>query len=181
MTNRESYDAVTRIIMDAGGEVVGRTKLQKIAVLLKMAGFDEGFSFGYHYYGPYSGDLAQAIEVAKARGAITEERREAGWGGKYSIFSADAPVDPVDNARSGLVKDAAKMNAIKLELAATAAYLSKYEGFDGSAGKNPWEEVRRRKPQKSSDGRLNEAAREYATLADKYEALPRLPEPQSVA
>src|ERR1700689_1317602 len=76
------------IVRDVGGQIVGRTKLQKVAFLLELAGFGEGFEFEYRHYGPYSEELATAIQFAEAFGLVTQEERTASWGGTYSIYTA---------------------------------------------------------------------------------------------
>jgi hypothetical protein len=40
------------IVRDAGGHIVGRTRLQKIAFMLEPAGLGGGFPFRYKHYGP---------------------------------------------------------------------------------------------------------------------------------
>ena len=52
------------IVRDAGGRLVGRTRLQKVAYLTQLAGFAGDFPFEYRHYGPYSEDLAEAMEIA---------------------------------------------------------------------------------------------------------------------
>jgi uncharacterized protein YwgA len=48
------------LVRDAGGRIVGRTRLQKVAYLLTVTGLEEGFAFAYKHYGPYSEELATA-------------------------------------------------------------------------------------------------------------------------
>lgn len=168
MATRDPHTVATRILQDAGGQLVGRTRLQKVAYLMQLAGFDDDLDFEYRHYGPFSEDLARGVEIATAFGEVTEVERQATWGGKYSIFSLKGCAEPADGLRSAFAQAAKKINAIELELAATAAFL-----FVAEQTKNPWEETRRRKPQKAKDGRL-ERAREA------YEALRALSTPQSL-
>ena len=56
---------VAAIVRDAGGRIVGRTRLQKVAYLLSIAGLEEGLPFTYKHYGPYSEDLASAARDAR--------------------------------------------------------------------------------------------------------------------
>jgi hypothetical protein len=58
-----------------------------------------------------------------------------------------------------LVRVAAKADAIELELAATALFLSE------QGEENPWEETARRKPDKAGEGRLEKAKALYAQLS----------------
>jgi uncharacterized protein len=49
---RDSQKAAD-IIADAGGKVIGRTRLQKLAYLLELADLGEGFQFQYRHYGAF--------------------------------------------------------------------------------------------------------------------------------
>ncbi len=72
MNNAEKAAAV---IQDAGGRVIGRTKLQKITYLLCAAGLEDGFDFEYRHYGPYSENLSDAIAEARLGGLVSEDER----------------------------------------------------------------------------------------------------------
>jgi uncharacterized protein YwgA len=87
------WEKAAGIVRDSGGRIVGRTRLQKIAYLMELAGLGGGFQFEYRHYGPYSEDLAEAIEVAEAFHLVTEEERRADWGGKYSIYTITSQVE----------------------------------------------------------------------------------------
>ena len=100
MPGLEPHLAAARLVRDAGGELVGRTRLQKIAFLMQLAGFGDDFSFEYHHYGPYSEDLAQAMEIAVALGPVKEEERVADWGGRYSIYTAATSADRVPESQT---------------------------------------------------------------------------------
>tara|TARA_R110002033_G_scaffold18959_14_gene49343 strand:+ start:869 stop:1381 length:513 start_codon:yes stop_codon:yes gene_type:complete len=147
---------LAELIEIAGGQVVGRTRLQKIAYLLELTGLGNGLSYQYKHYGPFSQDLASASELATMFGKITEEKKPTNWGGHYSVFSVDGSKTG-DDIKSQIVSLARDANPVDLELAATAAYLSD-TGFD-----EPWEETSRRKPEKSS--RIESAKILYSKLA----------------
>src|SRR5688572_980151 len=85
---RSEAQKVKEIIRDAGGEVIGRTRLQKIAYVLFAAGLENSFLFSYKHYGPFSEDLATAAREAGLLGLITEKEQVANWGGSYSVFRA---------------------------------------------------------------------------------------------
>jgi hypothetical protein len=147
------------VVRDAGGRIVGRTRLQKTAYLLEEAGLGEGFSFGYKHYGPYSEELAEATRLAALFGLVNETEQPASWGGRYSIYETDAAPDPgIAAARRALAQEAARAGAVELELAATALFLAR----EGVA--NAWAETARRKPDKAADGRLDAAQAIYARL-----------------
>lgn len=172
MPRKHDTEKVADIVRDAGGRVVGRTRLQKIGYLLELAGLGEGFSFEYRHYGPFSEELASAARDANALGLISEEEHRATWGGFYSIFTVPYAARPEDvyPSRLQLVREAAAASAIELELAATAAFLAD----EGS--RDPWGDTRKFKPEKAEGGRLENAKALYSRLQqiDTPKPLPRI-------
>jgi uncharacterized protein YwgA len=147
------------IVRDAGGQIVGRTKLQKIAFFLEAAGVGAGFPFRYKHFGPYSEQLAAAAQHAAALRLISEEECIANWGGHYSIYSTQLPFEPSSHpARAQLAHELVEADAVELELAATAAFLAR-EGISDA-----WAETARRKPEKAEEGRLERAQQLYQRL-----------------
>lgn len=143
---------VAAIVADAGGRVVGRTRLQKIAYLLTVTGLESGFAFSYKHYGPYSEDLATAARMGSLFGELNEAEQATSWGGSYSIYTATAPAGAeVDERRRQFARAAANADAIELELAATAVLLASESYGD------PWAETARRKPEKAEGGRIDRA------------------------
>jgi hypothetical protein len=124
------------------------------------------FEFEYRHYGPFSEDLASAMEIASGLGLIEEEERRADWGGKYSIYrdpDRTAPSPPNDD-RSKFVSAAAQIGAIELELAATAAFLYSEEAIGRTQAGDPWEVTAALKPEKAGNGRLERAKAAYRNL-----------------
>jgi hypothetical protein len=147
------------IVRDAGGRIVGRTKLQKIGFFLEVAGLGGGFPFQYKHYGPYSEQLAFGAQHAAALRLISENETLSGWGGTYSTFISNVPQDArIDSARTRLARELVSADPIELELAATALFLRR----DGFA--DPWTETERRKPEKASGGRLQRAKQLYESV-----------------
>ncbi|MGE3874389.1 MAG: hypothetical protein AB7F74_15690 [Parvibaculaceae bacterium] len=166
---RSDFEKAANIIRDCGGRVVGRTRLQKIAYLLELAGVGEGFHFEYRHYGPYSEDLTSATQLGELFETLQTEERRASWGGAYSVYTANRTDDEVSiPARKSLARIAVDADPIELELAATAAFLQS-EGVQSA-----WEETKRRKPEKASSGRIARAKELYAKLQD-IETPRRLP------
>lgn len=158
----ELHIVAARLINEAGGELIGRTRLQKVACLAKLAGLLDSFPFEYRHYGPFSDSLADAIDLAASLRIVKEEGRRAEWGGWYSIYRATDQTPPATDAlRSQFVTEAAKIGAIQLELAATAAFLNVEEGLNEAQA---WAETARRKPEKAQDGRLEAAKTAYRHL-----------------
>jgi uncharacterized protein YwgA len=175
MTNHGSpqmqpdYQKAANVVHDSGGRVVGRTRLQKVAYLLELAGLGEGFQFQYRHFGPYSDSLTEAVKLADLLGLISEEERPTNWGGTYSIFEfTGKPHEPANELRCRLAKLAVDSDPIELELAATAAFL-RAEGES-----DPWTETRSRKPDKAQQDRLEKAKQLYLRLRQASDN--RLPE-----
>jgi uncharacterized protein len=147
------------IVRDAGGRIVGRTRLQKIAYLLSVVGLEEGFPFVYKHYGPYSEELASAAREADLLGLLTESEQAASWGGMYSTYSVAGQPEGNIPARVRLAAETVEADAIELELAATAVFLAN-EGYS-----DPWAETARRKPEKADNGRIDRAKELYRKLS----------------
>lgn len=155
---------VADILRAAGGRLVSRIRLQKIAYLLDQLGAESGFGYSYHHYGPYSRDLDSAILDAEAFGLMEEQygHRKTD-GARYSVFvgqSADQGYTCLkDEHLQGITKRLASQNVTVLELAATAHWLAEVEKVDD------WKaEIRRRKGSKTDNGRLEEATKLLASV-----------------
>ena len=167
-TEKRDRQKAAEIVRDAGGKIVGRTRLQKIAYLLQLAGFGDDFAFEYRHYGPYSEDLANAIRVADVFGLVMETEQVANWGGLYSIFTSTEQAGAREiGPRATFAELASQIDSVELELAATAAFLSAAEGVP-----DPWEETARRKPEKVRDGRIDKAKDAYRRLLALKTAKP---------
>lgn len=157
MIEREEH--VAAIVDAAGGRLVSRVRLQKIAYLLDQLGMESGFNYQYYHYGPYSRDLDNAILDAEAFGYIEEEfERRQSDGARYSVFnSKKVPQSDVfghldaSKARH-IIRRLADSNVTVLELAATAHWLAAEEKVPD------WrEEIVRRKGSKTENNRLDKA------------------------
>lgn len=150
---------IADIVEAAGGRLVSRIRLQKIAYLLDQLGAQSGFDYTYHHYGPYSSDVDSALLDAEAFNLVKEKfgYRQSD-GARYSIFEiveggAGHKFGYLhDEKLRGLVTQLASANITVLELAATAHWLVFHEKVAD------WEtEIRRRKGSKTDDGRLEKA------------------------
>ena len=159
MAGLNEAQRAAEIVRDAGGQIVGRTRLQKIAYILEATGLGAGFLFRYKHYGPYSEQLADAAQTARIVGMLSEQETPATWGGLYSTYHSMLPQDiHVNDARRRLALELVNVDAVELELAATALFLA-YEHFQ-----DPWGETARRKPDKADGGRLQHARQLYQRL-----------------
>lgn len=151
---------VVDVVAAAGGRLVSRIRLQKIAYLLDKLGAQSGFVFSYHHYGPYSRDLDNAVLDAEVFDKITEtfERRKSD-GARYSVFEIKSQASHVysflkDQQLRQRVRELAAVNVTILELAATAHWLAIEERVPD------WKaEVIKRKGAKTSGNRLDEATK----------------------
>jgi hypothetical protein len=169
MTNiRNEAHRAFKLVADAGGEIVGRTRIQKIGFFLEALGEGDGFSFGYKHYGPFSEDLSLGLKYARIFGTVIEVERPTEWGGFYSVYSAngDAPGAPSE-LRSQAIHLGKEADPVDLELAATAAFLALRGEPD------PWRETARRKPDKATSSRLKSAKALYSRFRSLAEE--RLP------
>lgn len=166
MADYDLHRKAAAIVRDAGGHLVGRTRLQKVTYLAQLAGFAAEFSFEYHHYGPFSEDLAEAMQIASGLRLVQEEERPTTWGGWYSIYTCPDPLPdlPPQSGRAAFLADATKVSPLELELAATAAYLYAEEGIGRTKPGDPWAETARLKPDKAADGRLDRAKAGYRRL-----------------
>lgn len=155
----EREDIVLAVIAAAGGELTGKVRLQKAVYLLDQLGLRSGFEYEYHHYGPFSRDLVNATEDAKAFKMVKEEQgQRSGDLANFSIFKLSPGGKPKseafgelgpDRARE-LMKSLSTRDATVLELAATIHWLWKYEH------REMWRaEIVRRKGQKTQHGRLD--------------------------
>ena len=148
------------VVRAASGKVAGRIRMQKLVFLLDKLGLESKFEYTYHHYGPYSSDLADALDFAKAFGLLSEiiETRKSD-GANYSIYSQKLEMkiypksDFLNDYKIKLaIEEINKSSSTVLELAATAYWLKHDEKVDD------WKtEIIRRKGQKAAKGRLDTA------------------------
>lgn len=160
MTDRS--DLIRDIVAAAGGEVVGRIRMQKIAYLLDRLGMNAGLDFSYHHYGPYSEDVTIALERAKWADKFIDEEERPSQSGYYSIFrstngAAARPeqVGELTGDRAAAMIDRIKREtSVVAELAATIHWLREEEQVED------WRiELKRRKPIKATDDNIEKAER----------------------
>lgn len=128
---------VPSLVMAAGGEIVGKIRLQKVVYLLDQIGLNSGFSYEYFHYGPYSEDLAEKVEDDVVFGYLhASQRRRVSDGVPYVAYSAKTSGDgdgleahlPTDRIRIALA-EMQRHSATVLELAATIHWLAIIEGI----------------------------------------------------
>jgi uncharacterized protein YwgA len=148
-------EAIKQIVDASGGKINGKTRLQKTAYLMEAWGLGYGFDFSYHYYGPYSEDLAIAAQDALALGLIEALPERPSGRLVYSVTEpshSEADSDAALQSRQRFLTKLAAYDTTTLELAATVDFLEK-TGFKT----DPWAETKRRKSVKATDERINKA------------------------
>jgi uncharacterized protein len=158
---------IPSLVVAAGGEIVGKIRLQKVFYLLDQMGLNSGFSYQYFHYGPYSEDLAERVEDDVIFGHLNaDQRRRLSDGVPYLAYSAKASGDgdalgtriPFDRIQAALV-EMQRRSATVLELAATIHWLAVMEGIPD------WKtELVRRKGAKTHNNRDQQAVELLRTL-----------------
>lgn len=150
---------VTEIVaLNGEKKLVGKTRLQKTFYLLDKLGMNSGAEFNYHYYGPYSADVASAAEMATLLYDFDSEEKKSGARNvAYTVYSTSEKAPAKLGGLSKLEAKAAldSMGSVSdtvLELAATMVFLRE-NGHPNSF----IEEVRDRKPLKATEDRLHRA------------------------
>lgn len=74
-----AYDFVHLALSAIGGRIEGKTKLQKTVYFLGvMSGCLEDLGYRAHYYGPYSADVAEAMDRLVSLGFVNQSVAGAG-------------------------------------------------------------------------------------------------------
>ncbi|MCB9948202.1 MAG: hypothetical protein H6842_10285 [Rhodospirillaceae bacterium] len=124
-------DLLAELFFAGDGEIVGRIRLQKIAYLLQQKAGRRDLFFTYHHYGPYSRELAEALDRAVILEEIDEKSRDTDYGTTYSIFHwkkrvrrEKEAVGPISMTEAKPIMARLKKEpAVILELAATIHWL----------------------------------------------------------
>jgi uncharacterized protein YwgA len=158
---------IPSLVVAAGGEIVGKIRLQKVVYLLDQMGLHSGFSYEYFHYGPYSEDLAERVEDDVIFGRLrADRRRRLSDGVPYIAYFAEAHGDgdtleahiSADRIQTALA-EMQRRSATVLELAATIHWLAVVEGV------SDWKtELIRRKGAKTNNDRDQRAVELLRTL-----------------
>ena len=133
----DAYDFVHLALLAVGGEIRGKTKLQKTVYFLGVL-TDSVDQLGYraHYYGPYSQEVANACSRLRSLGFVDQNLcgggtvGESGFEvGRYDFRLTDtgravaalkarkyAELEEGLNRAAGKLKDAGEINYMKMEI-----------------------------------------------------------------
>ncbi len=148
---------IASLVRAAGGEIVGKIRLQKMVYLLDQMGLNSGYPFEYHHYGPYSESLAQQVEDDVFFDHIDSiSRRRQRDGVPYVVYRAKTSGngDTIDHNPHFIAAlgEMQRHSSTVLELAATIHWLAVVEDRDD------WQtELVRRKGSKTFGERDGEA------------------------
>lgn len=151
-------DFPVQVVALNGGKITGKTRFQKTVYLLQRLLRRDLFNFDYHYFGPFSEDLAEMVDIATAKGKLCQEAKTGFYSMPYVIFStaehAPKKLLGVDADRvKGWLARLENTDAISLELAATRLYLASFEEDDEELD----DRLKQLKPQKASAERLKKS------------------------
>lgn len=105
----DAKDFVTLTLLVAGGEVQGKTKLQKVVYFYGlMTGKLEELGYRAHFYGPYSDDVAEAVTQLRTIGAIDQNVTD--WGYDRSGFEVKRYDDRLNDPGRLYAKGVAQRN-----------------------------------------------------------------------
>ena len=147
------------VALNKDAKVVGKTRLQKMIFLLDQCGLGSSAKYSYHYYGPYSAEIAEAAEDASLFGALEFDEKPGFYNipyGTYEVTDKNLHIPPIIGSLEihtlqEKLTIMSEYSAIELELAATIQYLRKQGSF------NAVEEVKQLKPAKATDSRMARA------------------------
>jgi hypothetical protein len=154
----ELSELLARLIAVNGGEIVGKTRLQKTIYLLDKLGLHSGCDYEYHYYGPFSAQVAEAADDATLNGELLYEERPGFHSVPYGIYRARSLSVPpnIGALPSKVVSSKLEImrhySALELELAATIVFLRDDWFVDDAV-----RETIRRKPIKADPDRIRRA------------------------
>jgi len=152
------HQLVAQIVSLNGGKVVGKTRLQKMIYLLDQCGLNSGCRYDYHYYGPFSPEIAEAAEDACALQLLSYSESFGFHAVPYGVYETASKVEIPDKigalsveAILGKLWNLEKYSAIELELAATIVYLREHGSVE------PERDLASLKPRKATDERVSRA------------------------
>ncbi len=163
-------------LIDKLGEARGRKRLQKLVYLAKLRGCPITDQFFFHYYGPYSSDLAARVDDFVNRGLLEETPRSVGAQGtefsyklteesKSRLGKADALVPGEIRGRvEPLVNELARLanrEVFELELASSVLYWRE-SGVDLDEAASITAQMKRTPPDSDAFRRARTLAEEWA-------------------
>jgi uncharacterized protein YwgA len=158
-------DVVVGLISLNKGVMAGKTRLQKTFFLLDKCGLGSGIDFDYHNFGPFSYEVATAVDDALAGKRLTANEKQGYYAIPYTLYSTEEEAPKMlGQMQASDAEEKLRVlegySALELEVAATIVFF-KSEGLDG---RRAVEETKARKPVKATDQRIARAQKLIAEL-----------------
>lgn len=128
---------IVGVIQAAGGEIIGKIRMQKIFYLLEQLDLSANLSYSYHHFGPYSEDLSRSLDYAELIDKkIQEVPKDTPSGSTFIAYTLSEESRNSQPKRVGnfnfsdinnLIKDMTAETSIVIELAATIHWLKEKE------------------------------------------------------
>lgn len=133
------FEMLASLLRAAGGEVVGKKKMQKLVYLAQEKGFYLGYDYEYHFHGVFCSELEADLRIAETFGVLNQEETELyGRPVRISINEDFVAEDEAAKERSDKeMEGLAVVGALKdesarvLEVLSTIVYLT-YSGYTGA-------------------------------------------------
>ena len=127
----DATDFVLLALHAVGGEVRGKTKLQKTVYFLGlMTGRIDDLGYRAHYYGPYSDDVADAVSRLRSVGFVDQSAAGCGTVGKSGFEVCRYDFRLTDDGRQIAEAKAAEMPDVWKKLQRAVAALGKAGDLD---------------------------------------------------
>lgn len=155
-------DAETLIlaVLDAvpGKKIQGRKRLQKLSYFALQKGTEAKVRFFLHDFGPFSADVASAVDLLTLLGDVDEEEVQIGRSRIYSkLYSLNDPrsvPEHLPGEAASAVRLLDEFTTIELEIASTIFYFMSAEGLDLG---NAVQATKQLKPSKAQPGIVKRA------------------------
>ena len=128
-----------RLLDEVDAPIRGRTRLQKIVFILRSKfGKFRDYYYSFHYFGPFSRELAADLEDLRIEGLIRESRVDAGDLTRYKIEISQmgrrklrSGPRPTGVNLDMMVEEARRLNHKDLDSVITRAYnIARKEGLN---------------------------------------------------
>jgi len=146
-SSRISRMALISAILIKSQGIAGRTKMQKIAYLSNISGWNVFTDFEYHYYGPYSETLSSELASLVDNKWVRERQETTEQNNSLYIYSlnlsnitrlnalinrARIQDEPLVEKTLGLIGQLNVLSSDDLEIMATLVFIRRSEGIDNN-------------------------------------------------
>ena len=129
----ESNAFIIQLLEEKGGEIQGRVQLQKLVYFCKAMGVDINANYKLYIYGPYSQQVANALQDCVADNILTESDGVIRKGADYDAFlnafvkSENKLSDVSKNIVNDILGLCDRMTTKELEITATTFFIDRQQ------------------------------------------------------